>query len=63
LYKVIVDHSLIAVKHPSRAAKPASAKEIDRLKMLVLLFKLGLTEDRFSAFSRAAKAFADSEAQ
>jgi hypothetical protein len=60
LYKVIVDHSPIPVKHPSSAAKPAFSKEIDRLKMLMLLFKLGLTEDLFSAFSRAAKA-SDSE--
>jgi hypothetical protein len=62
LYKVIVDHSPIPVKHPSGDAKPAFSKEIDRLKMLMLLFKLGLTEDLFSAFFRAAKA-SDSEAK
>jgi hypothetical protein len=57
LYKVIVDHSLIAVKHPSRAAKPASAKEIDRLKMLMLLFKLGLTSRQFLGIFKSSEGF------
>jgi hypothetical protein len=57
LYKVILDHSLIAVKHPSRAAKPASAKEIDRLKMLMLLFKLGLTSRQFLSIFKSSEGF------